>query len=74
MCEYNTGCPGHPVDDGFVPCESKETCASGATIPDTQQMGQDICVYCGADQGTINPETNMGWSRVGFDCYLCGSN
>lgn len=34
----------------------------------TSYFNHDICIYCGADNGVD------GISRVGFDCYYCGSN
>lgn len=37
MCEFTNGCPGHPTDDGYVPCASLETCASGVFVCVRQQ-------------------------------------
>lgn len=37
----------------------------------------DICIICGADNGPpADPENKdyRGISRVGFDCFSCGSN
>lgn len=34
----------------------------------------DVCNYCGADNGAINPATEKGESRLGFNCFVCGGN
>lgn len=34
----------------------------------------DECIYCGKDNGPVDPETGRGVSRIGFDCFWCGSN
>lgn len=34
----------------------------------------DICNYCGADNGAINPATEKGEPRLGFNCFVCGGN
>ena len=32
MCQFNSGCPGHQVDDGFVNCTTETGCATGPAI------------------------------------------
>jgi hypothetical protein len=34
----------------------------------------DICVYCGRDNGNIDPATGRGVDRLGFDCFWCLGN
>ena len=45
-----------------------------APAPATVDDRTDECVYCGRCQGQIDPNTGRGVSRIGFDCFWCGSN
>jgi len=54
--------------------EAIERAAAPATAPATVDDRTDECVYCGRCQGQIDPNTGRGVSRIGFDCFWCGSN
>jgi len=38
MCQFNTGCPGHKTEGGYVPCESEETCASSVFVCERRHL------------------------------------
>lgn len=41
---------------------------------EAREAGADPCLYCGTDNGPVDPQTGRGICRFGFDCYLCGGN
>lgn len=34
----------------------------------------DVCLYCGADNGPVVKRWGHGIFRQGWDCHLCGGN
>jgi hypothetical protein len=63
MCDFNSGCPGHEVADGFVPCESADTCASGQVADDAMPELRQLMAN---DQTGIR-ETLMAIIEEDFD-------
>jgi hypothetical protein len=62
------------IEIGEPPAPAPDPGPAPATAPATANERTDECVYCGRDQGPVDPSTGRGVSRIGFDCFWCGSN